>query len=100
MKNQNYWNELSEFYKIFGDATRLKILDALLDGEKSVTEITEKVEISQSAASHQLRTLRKSTLVTSEKKGQNVYYKIADEHIQIILEYGCIHLEERISKWK
>lgn len=95
MKDIIFWNQLSEFYKIFADGTRLRILDVLLTGEKYVNEISEELNISQSAVSHQLKTLRDSTLVTCEKVGQSVRYKIADDHIRIILEYGCEHIREK-----
>lgn len=95
MKNKLFWNELATFYKIFADCSRLQILNVLLSGKKNVTEICEALEMSQSAVSHQLKTLRDSTLVVGEKTGQSVYYKIADEHIRIILEYGSEHLQER-----
>lgn len=68
MKDLEFWNKLSGFYKIFADSTRLQILNTLLKGKKCVTEITEAINISQSAISHQLKTLRDSTLVTSIKK--------------------------------
>ena len=78
---------LSEFYKIFGDQTRLRILDVLVNKPLCVNEISEILDISQSAVSHQLKNLRSSNLVKTEKVGKNVYYSIADEHIKIILKY-------------
>lgn len=97
MRDLNFWIELSDFFKIFGDSTRLRILDTLLDGEKCVTEISEILEISQSAVSHQLRTLRNSNMVLARKEGQLVYYKIADDHIQTILEYASCHIGEEVK---
>lgn len=87
---------LSEFYKIFGDQTRLRILDALLNKPMCVNEISELLDISQSAISHQLKNLRSSNLVKAEKNGKNVYYNIADEHIKVILKYGLEHIKEVI----
>lgn len=87
---------LSEFFKIFGDQTRLRILDALLNKPLCVNEISEILNISQSAISHQLKNLRASNLVKTEKMGKNVYYRISDEHIKIILEYGLEHIGEVI----
>jgi len=98
MKDLLFWNQLSEFYKIFADGTRLRILNVLLEGEKCVGEISDALNISQSAVSHQLKTLRDSTLVTCEKIGQSVRYKIADDHIRIILEYGSEHIMEEKTK--
>lgn len=85
---------LSEFYKIFGDQTRLRILDVLLNKPLCVNEISEILDISQSAISHQLKNLRSSNLVKTEKVGKNVYYSIADDHIKIILKYGLEHISE------
>lgn len=85
---------LSEFYKIFGDQTRLRILDALLNKPLCVSEISELLDMTQSAISHQLKNLRASNLVKTEKMGKNVYYSISDEHIKIILKYGLEHISE------
>lgn len=85
---------LSEFYKIFGDQTRLRILDVLTNKPLCVNEISEILDISQSAISHQLKNLRSSNLVKTEKVGKNVYYSIADDHIKIILKYGLEHISE------
>ncbi len=85
---------LSEFYKIFGDQTRLRILDALLNKPLCVNEISELLDVTQSAISHQLKNLRASNLVKTEKIGKNVYYSISDEHIKIILKYGLEHISE------
>lgn len=91
---------LSEFFKIFGDATRLRILDVLLNGEKCVNEISETLNVSQSAISHQLKNLRTSNLVKTKKLGKVVKYSIADNHIKIILEYGLEHIMEEVKNEK
>ena len=85
---------LSEFYKIFGDPTRLRILDLLLNKPLCVNDISEKLDVSQSAISHQLKILRLSNLVATDKIGKNVYYKISDDHIKVILKYGLEHISE------
>ena len=85
---------LSEFYKIFADQTRLRILDALLNKPMCVGEISDVLNVSQSAISHQLKNLRSSNLVKTEKIGENVYYSISDDHIKIILKYGLEHISE------
>ena len=85
---------LSEFYKIFGDPTRLRILDVLINKPLCVNEISEILDISPSAISHQLKHLRSSNLVKTEKIGQKVYYTISDDHIKIILKYGVEHISE------
>lgn len=85
---------LSEFYKIFGDQTRLRILDALLNKPLCVNQISEILDVTPSAISHQLKNLRSSNLVKGEKNGKNVYYSISDDHIKIILRYGLEHISE------
>ena len=87
---------LSEFYKIFADETRLRILDVLLNKPLCVNEISEILDMTQSAISHQLKNLRASNLVKTEKIGKNVYYSISDDHIKIILNYGLEHIKEVI----
>ena len=87
--------ELSEFYKVFADITRLKILKILLKKERTVNEIADKLNISQSAISHQLRLLRNLNLVKTKKLGQNVLYSISDDHVKVILEYGIEHIKEK-----
>ncbi|CCY45170.1 hTH-type transcriptional repressor CzrA [Clostridium sp. CAG:1193] len=87
---------LSEFYKIFADETRLRILDVLLNKPLCVNEISEILDMTQSAISHQLKNLRASNLVKTEKIGKNVYYSISDDHIKIILSYGLEHIKEVI----
>ena len=88
-------DELAEFFKVFCDKTRLKILDTLLSGDKCVKEISNILSISQSAISHQLKNLRNLKLVKTVKNGQNVTYSIIDEHIKIILQYGINHIKEK-----
>lgn len=94
--NTDEINNLSEFFKIFGDNTRIKILSTLLESDKCVKEICECVNMSSSCVSHQLSTLRSLNLVKTEKLGQTVKYKISDDHIKIILEYGLEHIREGV----
>ena len=88
LHSKDLLNGLSEFFKIF---------DILLNGPMCVSEISEKLEISQSAISHQLKHLRSSNLVKTEKIGQMVKYSIADDHIKIIMKYGLEHIGEVIK---
>ena len=93
---KEFLKELAEFYKVFGDITRLRILEVLLKKERMVNEIAEELNISQSAISHQLRLLRNLNLVKTKKIGQNVSYSISDDHVKVILEYGIDHIKERM----
>lgn len=86
--------DLSELFKIFGDSTRIKIINILIDGELCVNEISDKINVSQSAVSHQLRILKSSKLVKYRKDGNMIYYSIDDDHIEKIFKMGCEHINE------
>lgn len=86
--------DLAEFFKVFGDATRLKILYVLLCSEMCVYDIANLVGMSQSAISHQLRTLKQMDLVKNRREGKIIYYSLADSHIVNILSQGLDHIEE------
>lgn len=87
-------NGISEFFKVFGDPTRLKILFFLERGEASVNVISSSLNISQSTSSQHLKLLRVSRLVSSRKDGKNTFYKLNDHHISQILLTGKQHFEE------
>ena len=87
--------DLADFYKIFGDTTRVKILYALDKSELCVCDISALLGMSISAVSHQLRTLRESDLVRTERQGKVIYYSLADEHVKSILECGIEHIKEK-----
>lgn len=87
--------ELSDFFKNFGDSTRLKIVLVLMDGELCVADIAEAVGSSHSAVSHQLRILRKSKIVKSERDGNLVFYSIDDDHVGTLVSVGLEHILER-----
>ncbi|NLO82168.1 MAG: winged helix-turn-helix transcriptional regulator [Clostridiales bacterium] len=88
-------NDLAEFFKLFGDATRLRILYALSLSEMCVCDISEFLDMSQSAVSHQLKVLRQCRLVKYRREGRNVFYSLDDEHIQQIIHIGLEHMNER-----
>ena len=85
---------MSKLLKVFADDTRLKILYSLLDGEKCVSQIQRKVEMSQSAVSHQLSVLRSSNLVRRVKRANLAIYCLADDHIKTILQMVYDHILE------
>ena len=87
-------NEIADLFKMFGDATRVKILFSLFDRELSVTEIVEKIGASQTAVSHQLRSLKQSHLVKCRREGKNIIDSLADEHVKIIINCAVEHIEE------
>ena len=85
---------LAELFKNFGDSTRVKILYALLDRSMNVTELANHLQISQPAVSQQLRMLRKSLLVKSERVGQQQIYSLSDSHVRSIINIGLEHVLE------
>jgi len=87
--------DLADFYKIFGDTTRVKILYALDKSELCVCDISALLGMSVSAVSHQLRTLRDSNLVRTKRQGKVVYYSLSDDHVKSILECGLEHIQEK-----
>ncbi len=86
--------DLAEFFKVFGDATRLKILYVLLCSEMCVYDIAAVLNMSQSAISHQLRVLKQLDLVKHRREGKTIFYSLADSHIVTILSQGLDHIEE------
>jgi|GEM_PF-53782 DNA-binding transcriptional ArsR family regulator len=95
MPDEDLLLEVSETYKIFGDLTRLKILQALYQRELCVCDLTAVLEANQSTISHQLRILRSKNLVKFRKEGKMVYYSLADEHVVKIIEMGIEHVTEK-----
>ena len=86
--------ELSEFFRVFGDSTRIRILYALSRSEMCVSELCELLGASQSAISHQLQILRASRLVKYRRDGKTVFYALDDEHIFSIINLGIEHIKE------
>jgi DNA-binding transcriptional ArsR family regulator len=84
--------ELADFYKVFGDFSRIRILFALLDNKLYVNELADLLDMSQSAVSHQLRILRQHKLVRVKKDGKTSVYSLDDDHVYRILTEGLEHL--------
>jgi DNA-binding transcriptional ArsR family regulator len=76
---------LAEAMRAFGSATRLRLLWALVDGERTVEALTEKVGMEQSAVSHQLRMLRQLRLVSVRRDGRRAFYRLHDHHLPELL---------------
>ena len=86
--------ELSDFFKLMGDSTRIQLLWALEENEMCVGELASLLNMTKSAVSHQLKVLRTAKLVRSQKKGKNVYYSLNDAHVKDILEKALEHVCE------
>ena len=87
-------DKLINLFKIMGDSTRMHILYALVYNEMCVCDLAVVVNVTKSAMSHQLRTLKNVHLVKSRKEGKNVFYSLDDEHIKSIIKVAMEHIEE------
>ncbi len=86
--------DLADFFKVFADSTRIKILYVLLSSEMCVCDLAQILNMTQSAISHQLRTLKQMDLVRNRRDGKTVFYSLADDHIKAILSQGMEHINE------
>jgi ArsR family transcriptional regulator len=91
---------LARYFRVLGDPTRLRIIDALLEGERTVSELVDQLRVPQSRVSNHLACLRWCRLAESERRGRTVVYRIADERVRDLLalasllaEPNCDHLE-------
>ena len=85
---------LAETFRILGDPTRVRIVDALAEQELCVHEIADRVEISESAVSHQLRLMRTMRIVRGRRQGRCVYYTLDDQHVLDLFQQGLRHVSE------
>ena len=86
--------DLAELFKVFGDSTRMKIINALMKQDLCVCDIALITNSTPSAISHQLRVLKQAKLVKYRKEGKSVIYSLDDEHVKEIFEKGREHIEE------
>ena len=84
---------LADLFSALSDPTRLRIISVLLDGERNVGEIADRLKMTESAVSHQLRGLRQMRLVRSRKDGRQVYYALDDDHVTRLYRLGLDHVE-------
>jgi DNA-binding transcriptional ArsR family regulator len=86
---------VAELFTAFGDTSRVRILSCLSDGERNVGSLAQALGISESAVSHHMRQLRHLRLVSSRKKGREVYYRVDDPHILTLFWQGVRHVQEK-----
>ena len=86
--------DLADLFKVFADTTRIKILYALMEHDLCVADIAELVGVSQSAVSHQLRSLKQAHLVRFRRDGKQVVYSLSDDHVYTMLSQGLSHVCE------
>lgn len=94
MPDEEILYDLADFYKVFADSTRIKILYALLESEMCVCDLAQILNASQSAISHQLRLLKQMKLVKFRREGKAIFYSLSDNHIENILNQGLEHIAE------
>lgn len=85
---------LAELFKVFGDPTRIRILYTLSKEELCVQDIADRLSMTQSAISHQLRILKQMSLVKFRRDGKTIYYSLADDHVATIMNQGLEHVCE------
>ncbi|MBM3153204.1 MAG: helix-turn-helix transcriptional regulator [Chloroflexi bacterium] len=84
---------VAELFRAFSDTSRVRIMSALVDGEKNVGALAALVGISESAVSHHMRGLRQMKLVQARREGKEVYYRVEDEHIIELFQQGVKHVQ-------
>ena len=86
--------DMSNFFKILGDTTRIKIIFSIGEDELCVNAICEKIGMSKSAVSHQLALLRAARLVKYRKSGKEVFYSLDDDHVKLLINAAWEHVNE------
>jgi DNA-binding transcriptional ArsR family regulator len=87
--------DLAETFRLLGDVTRVRMLDALSRSELCVSDLAGRLRLSESAVSHQLRLLRGMRLVRPRRAGRMVFYTLDDQHIVGLFAQGLEHVQER-----
>ena len=94
MPSEETLYDLADFFKIFGDSTRMSILFAIDGAPMCVCDIAKLLGMTKSAVSHQLKILRANELVVYKRQGKNVIYSLADEDVRDIIEKALEHINE------
>ena len=91
---------ISDFFKVLGDETRMKIIYALSHEELCVTDLAAALEMTQSAVSHQLKLLRMANQVKSRREGKSIFYSLDDQHVLDILQEALTHIQHKMHEHK
>ena len=94
MLSDDEYLDLSDLFKMFADSTRVRIMHALEKSELCVCDLANLLNMTKSAISHQLQSLRLMNLVKYRKEGQVVYYSLKDDHVKKIIDLGFEHISE------
>ena len=85
--------QLAELFSALSDVSRVRIISALIEKEMNVSDLAEKMQMSESAVSHQLRGLRQMRLVRTRKSGRQVFYSLDDDHVARLFSLGLDHIQ-------
>ena len=85
---------LTEIFRVLGDPTRVRILDALSRSELCVGDLAARLGVTESAVSHQLRLLRSTRIVRARRDGRMMFYALDDPHVLALFEQGLRHVQE------
>jgi DNA-binding transcriptional ArsR family regulator len=85
---------LTEIFRVLGDPTRVRILDALAQAELCVGDLAHRLGVSESAVSHQLRLLRNTRIVRTRRAGRMIFYALDDRHVLALFRQGLRHVQE------
>ena len=86
---------LTEFFKMLGNPTRIRILLLLMEQDANVSVLAEQLGMTQSAVSHQLNLLKSNKLVKQRRDGKMIFYALADKHVEMVIEKGAEHIREQ-----
>ena len=87
--------DMSNFFKILGEPTRIKILNTLDNNEMCVCDIANVLNMTKSSISHQLSFLKQNNIVKCNRVGKEVYYSLDDEHVKEVFEVAISHIKHR-----
>jgi ArsR family transcriptional regulator, lead/cadmium/zinc/bismuth-responsive transcriptional repressor len=85
---------LTEIFRVLGDPTRVRILDALSRSELCVGDLAGRLGLTESAVSHQLRLLRNTRIVRARRDGRMIFYALDDRHVLTLFRQGLRHVQE------
>lgn len=86
--------ELAEMFRLLGDPSRLRIVIETLDGPQSVGNIAARLGLSPSLVSHHLRLLRAARLLSRDRRGKQIFYRIHDAHVRHVIADMVAHVNE------
>lgn len=93
--DENTAAHVAELFRSFSDASRVRILSAIIDQEINISTLAEMVGLTESAVSHHMRGLRQMRLVKSRRDGREVYYYVDDPHTIALFQQGVRHVLEK-----